>query len=204
MLKHFTRKFLRGLFAIMPILISFYILIWLLDLTESITRMGLLFFLPDQAYVPGLGILTGVLLIYCIGNLLDKPVARKIFKWVEEPFQILPLVRSVYQAIKDFTSYLSPNSKRQTSRVVVIRWPGSEFELVGLVTRESLEGLPAPLSTNEDRIAVYLPMSYQFGGYTIFVPRSSVVELKMGTEQAMRSVLTAWVSGAGENRDSNP
>ena len=201
MLKHFTGKFLRGFFALMPILISFYILVWLLNLTESVTRMTLLFLVPDQVYIPGLGILAGVLLLYCVGNLLDKPVARKIFRWVEEPFQILPLVRSVYTAIKDFTSYLSPNAKKQSSKVVIVRWPGTEVEVIGLVTRESLEGLPAPLSSAQDRIAVYLPMSYQFGGYTIFVPRTSVTELKMGTEQAMRSVLTAWVSGSGASNE---
>ncbi|MGE0763445.1 MAG: DUF502 domain-containing protein [Bdellovibrionales bacterium] len=202
MLKHFTGKFLRGFFALLPILISVYILVWLLTWSEAIARLGLLFFLPDSIYIPGLGIFVGVLFIYSIGNLLDKPFAKVVFRWVEGPFQILPLVRSVYQAIKDFTSYLSPNRDRQNSRVVMVRLPGTDFDVVGLVTRENLKGLPFPIET-EDRMAVYLPMSYQFGGYTVFVPRAAVKELAMGTEQAMRSVLTAWVSGVGVSRDSN-
>lgn len=202
MLKHFTGKFIRGFLALLPILISVYILVWVLTLAETIARFSLLFFLPDSVYVPGLGILAGVLFIYMIGNLLDKPVARQIFRWVEGPFQILPLVRSVYQAIKDFTAYLTPNRAKQSSRVVLVRLPGTEFDMVGLVTRENLQGLPEGLN-DQARVGVYLPMSYQFGGYTVFVPRSAVRELNMGTEQAMRSVLTAWVSGAGVNRDSN-
>lgn len=194
MFKHFTSKFLRGFLAILPILLSVYVLIWLLTTAERATRSGLLFFLPEDAYVPGLGILVGVGLIYGVGVLLDRAIARRVMKWVEEPFQILPLVRSVYQAIKDFTSYLSPKKDRQKSRVVLVKWPGSEIEFVGLVTRDESTGLPEPLG-DQDVIAVYFPMSYQFGGYTVFVPRSSVRELHVGTEKAMRSVLTAWVSG---------
>lgn len=194
MLKHFTSKFLRGFLALLPILLSIYILIWLLTTAEKATRKGLLFFLPEEGYVPGLGILVGVGLIYGVGVLMDRPGARRVMRWVEEPFQILPLVRSVYQAIKDFTAYLSPKKDRQKSRVVLVKWPGSELEFVGLVTRDHAAGLPPPLGA-QDVIAVYFPMSYQFGGYTVFVPRSAVRELQVGTEQAMRSVLTAWVSG---------
>lgn len=202
MLKHFTNKFLRGFIALMPILLSVYILVWLLSGAETMARFFLLSFLSDQIYIPGLGILAAILFIYGVGVLLERPAARRVMRWVEEPFQILPLVRSVYQAIKDFTGYLSPNKKRGTSRVVVVKVPGTEFEIVGLVTRESTQGLPSPLS-DQEMIAVYFPMSYQFGGYTAFVPKTAVREFAMGTEQAMRSVLTAWVSGAGERRDTD-
>lgn len=192
MLKHFTAKFLRGFFSLFPILLCIYILLWLFNLAETMASRFLLFFLPDQVYVPGLGILAAVIVIYGFGNLLDRPVMTRIFKWIEEPFQILPMVRSLYQAIKDFTSYLSPRKDRHRSRVVLVRLPGTEIDLVGLVTREDLSDLPMD---RDQLLAVYLPMSYQFGGYTVFLPRTSVRELSISTEQAMRSVLTAWVSG---------
>lgn len=197
MIKHFTGKFLKGFFALLPFLLSVYILIWLLDFAETLARNGLLFFLPDSAYLPGLGILAAILVIYSFGSLIDKPVARSVFKWIEEPFQFIPVVRTVYQAIKDFTSYLTPNRNRSGSRVVVVRWPGTDMDMVGLVTRESLPEVPEPLG-GSDRVAVYFPMSYQFGGYTVFLPKSQVRELKMGTEEAMRMVLTAWVSGTSK------
>jgi uncharacterized membrane protein len=192
MIKHFTSKLLRGFVALFPLLLSLYILIWLFQSAESLAARYLLFFLPDQVYIPGLGIIAMLLFIYTIGSLIDKPGVGRVLQWVEGPFQILPLVRSLYQAIKDFTAYLSPQKKRH-NRVVAVT-VGDGMEVIGLVTRESLQHLPVAIA-GESRIAVYLPMSYQFGGYTVFMDRARVREIPMSTESALRSVLTAWVSG---------
>ncbi|MBX7232651.1 MAG: DUF502 domain-containing protein [Bdellovibrionales bacterium] len=200
LIKHFSSMFLRGFFTLFPLLLSAYILMWFLNLAESIAYKFLLFFLPDSVYTPGLGILVAVLIIYLFGVMLDKSTTRKVFQWVEDSFQVIPLVRSIYRALKDFTDYLSPNKKRKNGRTVLVQMPHSKIELIGLVTRESLTDLPAPLG-QPNYVAVYLPMSYQFGGYTIFVPRENIKEVPLGTEQAMRSVLTAWVSGQEEKND---
>ena len=199
MLRRFMAMFLKGFFALLPLLLSIYVLSWLFGAAEAFARKFLLFFLPEPIYVPGFGILVSLILISAFGLFMERTLARRLMAFIEELFTIMPLVRTVYRAIKDFTSYLAPSPKRQNSRVVVFRLPNSELELVGLVTKESLEDLPPPLN-REQSVAVYLPMSYQFGGYTIFVPRSQIRELHMGTEQAMRSVLTAWMSGATETK----
>ncbi len=201
MLKHFTGRFLKGFFALLPILLSLYILIWFLNAAENAAKRFLLFYLPDQVYLPGLGIVAAVAVIYMFGNLIDKPGARRIFRWIEEPFQIVPMVRTVYQAIKDFTSYLQPKRDRLSSRVVAVKLPGIEAEVVGMVTREKTLDLPAPLG-GADRVAVYLPMSYQFGGYTIFIEKSRIREIDLSTEKTMRSVLTAWMAGASVDQDN--
>lgn len=196
MVKHFTSRFIRGFFALLPILVSVYILVNLLLWSERSTRSSLTFFLAKEAedVPPGSGIVVALLVIYGIGYLLDKPIARKMFRLVDDSFQILPLVRSLYQAIKDFTSYLTPNKNRTSSRVVMVHFPNLNLDMVGIVTRENLKGLPEPLYA-EDKVAVYMPMSYQFGGYTVFVSKEQIKELPIGTEQTMRSVLTAWVAG---------
>jgi uncharacterized membrane protein len=71
--------------------------------------------------------------------------------------------------------------------------PGTEYRLVGFVTREDFTGLPPNLGSHET-IAVYLPMSYQIGGYTLMLPRGSIEALDLSPEDAMRYTLTAGVS----------
>jgi uncharacterized membrane protein len=75
----------------------------------------------------------------------------------------------------------------------VLRMPGQEIEMVGLVTRNHLAGLPNGF-TQGDRVAVYLPMGYMIGGYTVFVPRSWTSPIDMTVEEAMRSTLIAWMA----------
>jgi uncharacterized membrane protein len=56
-----------------------------------------------------------------------------------------------------------------------------------------MDGLPGALA-GSDQVAVYLPMGYMIGGYTIFVPRSWTEPIDMTVEEAMRSSLIAWMA----------
>jgi uncharacterized membrane protein len=61
------------------------------------------------------------------------------------------------------------------------------------VTQENLVSLPQVTGTS-DMIVVYLPMSYQIGGYMALVPRSAVELIDMSIEDATRLVFTAGMS----------
>jgi uncharacterized membrane protein len=75
----------------------------------------------------------------------------------------------------------------------MVRLGGTDLRVMGFVTRSDLAGLPAGIS-EPGMIAVYMPMSYQIGGYTALVPRASVQAVDMTLEEAMRFILTAGVS----------
>jgi uncharacterized membrane protein len=87
--------------------------------------------------------------------------------------------------------------------VVALKAPGQELELVGLVTRQQLDDLPAGF-TPGDRVAVYLPMGYMIGGYTVFVPRTWVRPIDMPVEEAMRASLFAWMGNNTEDNTRRP
>jgi uncharacterized membrane protein len=128
-----------------------------------------------------------------VGLLSHVLLFQKLFSFGEGLLNRLPLVKTLYSAIKDFIYYLSPDSKHAMSKVVLVRIPGQGFEQIGFVTREDFIDLPLALTT-DDPVAVYLPMSYQIGGYTLFLPRSSLTPLNMSFEQGMKLVLTGGVT----------
>jgi hypothetical protein len=56
-----------------------------------------------------------------------------------------------------------------------------------------MRGLPKGLAELDDQVAVYLPMGYMIGGYTVFVPRSWTTPVDMSVEEAMRLALSpSW------------
>ena len=114
---------------------------------------------------------------------------------METPFTNLPVVKSIYSSLKSFADYFSPSAKTNAQQVVILRIPGQQLELVGLVTRRNLDGLPEGFSPGA-RVAVYLPMGYMIGGYTVFVPQEWVQPIQMSVEEAMRSSLIAWMARA--------
>jgi uncharacterized membrane protein len=192
------KLFLKGLAVVIPLVLTMAILWWLAAGAERLLGGLLLRFLPAGWYVPGMGLGAGLLLTMLVGLLSHVLLFQKLFTYGEDLLNRLPLVKSIYAAIKDFVDYFSPDSKAAMSKVVLVKIPGQQFEQIGFVTREDFERLPLPLTT-PDPVAVYLPMSYQIGGYTLFLPRSAIRPLDMSFEEGMKLVLTGGVSRDKEN-----
>jgi uncharacterized membrane protein len=190
-MKRLSQYFFRGLITILPLGMTVYVLYLMVTWMESLA-MQVVRPVIGNFYLPGLGIGLSVLAILGLGFLLSRPVTSKLLSWVELPFTNLPVVKSVYTSLKNFADFFAPHQK-DTQQVVVLRQPGHELSIVGLVTRQNSLGLPDGLA-QDDQVAVYLPMGYMIGGYTVFVPRSWVTPINMSVEEAMRSSLIAWMT----------
>ena len=194
--------FFRGLITALPIGVTIYVLYLFLSWSESLAMQLIRPFIGNF-YVPGMGLMLGVTGIVLVGVLVSQPFAAKLLSLVELPFTNLPVVKSIYSSLKSFADYFSPHKEAPAQQVVVLRMPDNELELVGLVTRQSLAGLPGGFLQG-DRVAVYLPMGYMIGGYTVFVPRAWVTPVAMSVEEAMRSALFAWMAGADKDAPAGP
>lgn len=190
-MKRLSQYFLRGLMAVLPLALTVYLLYIFFAWTEGLTRV-LVEPVFGHLYIPGLGLLTGVVLIMVLGFLLSQRRMRSFLSLFELPFTNLPLVKSIYTSLKSFADYFSPQTKETSQQVVVVTFP-SDMEIIGLVTRSHLDDLPEGVS-KDDRLAVYLPMGYMIGGYTLFVKRSWTRPIEMTVEEAMRASLIAWMS----------
>jgi len=187
------KLFLKGLVVVIPISLTLAILWWLARGAEQILGGLLMKFLPGGWYVPGMGVISAVAITILIGLLTHVILFQKLFAIGDSILHRLPLVKTIYSALKDFIGYLSPDSKMALSKVVLVKIPGQEFEQIGFVTREDFSRLPLILTVDEP-IAVYLPMSYQIGGYTLFLPRSCLTPVDMSFEEGMKLVITGAVS----------
>ncbi len=195
-MKQLSKYFIRGLIAILPVALTLYLLYIFLAWSETLA-FTLLGGLIGDIYVPGMGLAIAVLFIIAVGYLLSMRRIRRMASIFELPFNNIPVVKSIYSSVKSFADYFSPGGGSQgTQQVVILRVPGQPLELVGLVTRKGVDDLPDGF-TQEDRIAVYLPMGYMIGGYTVFVPSSWAQPIDMTVEEAMRSSLIAWMSRNG-------
>ena len=197
------KLFLKGLAVVIPVTLTLAILWWIATSAERLMGAILKFGLPDGWYVPGMGLVSGLALIALIGLLSHVLIFQKLFNLGEAIFRRLPLVKTIYIAIKDFIGYLSPDKASEMGKVVLVQLPGQSFQVIGFVTREQFDDLPFS-PTAQDPVAVYMPMSYQIGGYTLFLPRSALTPLNMPFEQAMRLVLTGAVTKQREEAGEAP
>lgn len=185
--------FLKGLAAVLPIIVTIYLIIWLASLLESVIGGMVSWIFPF--YFPGLGLLIAIGGIFVVGVLLNAWLVRAVFELGERLMHRIPLVKTVYGAVQDLMSFFSRDSDNAASQVVMVHIDiaGVPARIIGVVTREDFEGLPEGLGL-PDHIAVYLPMSYQIGGYTVVLPRDKVTPVDMSIDQAMRYAVTAGMS----------
>jgi len=198
-MKNLSKYFIRGLIAILPVALTLYLLFIFLAWSERLA-FAVLGPIIGDIYIPGMGLAVAVIFIIGVGYSLSLRRVRGMVSLFELPFNNIPVVKSIYSSVKSFADYFSPGGGSQGGQqVVLLRLPGQPVELVGLVTRHGVEDLPDGF-TKGDRVAVYLPMGYMIGGYTVFVPAEWVQPIEMSVEEAMRSSLIAWMARASSSK----
>jgi len=198
MLKSIGTTLITGLFTILPIVLTIYLLYWLAVSSEHLMGPVLHYLLPEVVYFPGLGTLAGLAIVFVVGLLMKAVLVRQLFAFGENILYHLPIIKTVYRAIRDLFDFFSPKQDN-FGRVVIVEVAG--MEVIGFVTQEHEERLPEAFR-GRDAVLVYLPMSYMIGGYTLLVPRDRVHPCKMSMDEAMRFALTAGITGkhAGKGR----
>ena len=187
------KLFLKGLAVVIPAVLTLAIFWWMARGAEQMLGGLIVRFLPEGWYVPGMGLVSALAITILIGLLTHIILFQKLFDLGDSILNRLPLFKTIYSALKDFIGYLSPDGSKAMSKVVLVKIPGQEFEMLGFVTREEFSRLPLKLSI-DDPIAVYLPMSYQIGGYTLFLSRSCLTPVDISFEDGMKLVLTGSVA----------
>ena len=191
MFKSLGKTLLVGLITVLPIVLTAYLLYWLATTSEQVLGSAIQWLLPDIFYFPGQGIVAGLLLIFLVGLLMKMLLVRRLFSYAEHIFFSLPLVKSVYGAIRDLFDFFSPK-KEGIGQVVIVNI--NNIEVIGFITEEDTSRLPQPF-LNGSRVPVYIPMSYMVGGFTLMIEPERLKPCDMRVDQAMRFAMTAGITG---------
>lgn len=195
MFKSIGTTLLTGIITVLPIVLTLYLLYWAVVTSERVMGGVLQWALPKVFYFPGLGTLAGLVLIFMIGLLMKAVLVRQLFSFSESLVYRLPIVKSIYRAMRDLFDFFSPK-KEQFGRVVIVTI--NDMEMIGFITQENPERLPESLRT-DGSVLVYIPMSYMIGGFTLLIPQKDIKPCQMNMDEAMRFVLTAGITGQNQN-----
>lgn len=216
----FKRFFMRGLAAVMPTLITLWLLTWAWDfLWENLgvhiihlIRLAWYYAAVAHTWLPFqsphyifasldendlgtrfLGVGLSIILVYFVGVFVGNLIGRAFWRVVERAVLRIPLVRAIYPAVKQVTDFVLADRAHQFhgSRVVAVQPHEQNIWSIGLVTSARQWTLDAG---PEEMVTVFVPSTpTSFSGYVLVVPRSKVVELPMTVEEAMRLLVTGGV-----------
>lgn len=185
-MKTIGRILLKGLLTILPIGLTLYFVYWLGVTAETLLSGPLKWVLPQGFYRPGMGLVAGFIVMFAVGLLVNAYVVRRVLAFGESLVLRIPVVKTVYAALRDLTGLMRGGGSSELERVVLVRFGSAR--LIGFVTQEDAT-IPG-VGSDATLVAVYLPMSYQIGGYTLYLPRDRIEPTDLSVETAMRIVLT--------------
>lgn len=186
-LARLRKWFFQGFALAAPVLLTVAVIVWLAGIIESFLGELLKGFIPDESYVPGMGLLLGLGLILGFGALANHYLIRRLVAYLERQMDRIPVVKTLFNGIKDVSLLLTNKRKGGNGKVVSVDLGG--FRLVGFVMQAEAF-LGDEQADQVPWVAVYLPMSYQIGGYTLYLPRERITPLDVSAEDAMRAILT--------------
>ncbi len=175
--------FLRGLLILVPIALTIYIIIEFLQWLDNL--------IPVQ--VPGLGLVIMLGSIIMAGYLASTLIARPVFDLIEDLLLTVPFISLIYSSIKDLLSAFVGDKKKFTQAVLVTMDEVNGIQKLGFITQDDLEVLGV-----KDKVAVYLPHSYNFSGNFYIVPRERVTFLNLPGSDVMKFIVSGGVSGYNE------
>ena len=133
-MKPISKTFLKGLMAIIPITLTLYLLFWLAGTAELALGNIFKFFFPDSWYITGLGFVLGLAVVFFVGSFLESQTFRRRFDNVEQLVIKIPVVKTIYTAIRDFTSLFSSEQKGKFKQVVLVNIPPGNRQQIGFIT----------------------------------------------------------------------
>ena len=189
MLKTLRTLFISGFAVLLPLTLTIYLLWWIGSEAEALLGGLVTGWFGEGIYFPGLGVLAALALVLVVGLLTRMWVVSSLVELGQRILARLPLVKTIYTPLKDMMAFFTSSSgrKKQLSRVVRTAFQGGW--LIGFVTRENVT-----LGDATGLVAVYFPLSYQIGGYTLLLPPDRLETLEMTVEEAMRFTLTAGLA----------
>lgn len=187
LIKHLKGTFIAGLFVVIPIGITLFILKFLFSFTDGILSSYLdrLFSVITHRELnfPGLGIITGIVVIYLAGVLATNVLGNQLLKLGDNLMNRIPLVKSIYSSSKQLTKVFK-EGKSSYRRAVFVDWPRPGVKAVGFVTAE--------VERNGERlVVVYIPtMPNPTSGFALFFREEDVFESGMTVEEAVKFVVS--------------
>ena len=187
MIRHFKGRFITGLFVVVPLGITIFILKFLFNFADGILGSYLdsllSAFLDNPYHIPGLGMLTGAIVIYVSGVLATNVIGTRIIRWWDKLLSRIPVVKSIYGSSKQLTQVFK-EGKSSYRRAVFVEWPRPGVRAVGFVTAEVVR-------EGEKLVVVYVPtMPNPTSGFALFFKEAEVHDCGMSVEDAVKFVVS--------------
>lgn len=193
--KSLRRYLLAGLVVWLPVVVTLFILGFIIDLLDRTMALLPNAYQPEQllgVHIPGLGVLLSMLVLFFTGLVVTNILGQRVVAWGEAILSKIPLVRSIYNATKQVISTILANDSQAFRKVVLVQYPRE-----GLWSLAFQTGSAVPEATRvskEKMITLFVPTTPNpTSGFIIMVEEKDIIELSMPVDEALKYIISLGV-----------
>ncbi|MCX7118608.1 MAG: DUF502 domain-containing protein [Gammaproteobacteria bacterium] len=195
MKKSIRSYLLAGLVVWMPILVTMWILQFIVELLDSSIAL-----LPD-AYqpsnllginVPGLGVVFSLVVLLLTGVLVTNYMGQLLVGWSERFLDKIPLVRSIYNTSKQVMQAIFSSNSNAFRKVVLVEYPRKDIWTLAFQTANSVPFFDK--DTQNEMISIFVPTTPNpTGGFLLMVARNQIKEVSLTVDEALKYIISLGV-----------
>jgi uncharacterized membrane protein len=178
-MKKIVKWFAEGLIILAPIFITIWVAYRVFEAIDHLIPVN----------IPGIGFFITITFITFVG-ILGSTLLRGLFNYIGNVFSRLPLLKILYNALRDLFGAFAGEKKKFNQPVVVRLSHDSQTKLIGFVTQDDLNYLGM-----KDEVSVYCPHSYNFSGQLLIVKQEMVEPITADSSTVMAFVVSGGVAG---------
>ena len=196
------RTFLAGLLILIPLFVTYVLITFLFNIftNASAPLMKGLFRILDlnrygwtEPLVPLINFLLSLAVIFLLGLFGTNFLGRRILQAVDALILRLPLVKSIYGAVKQMVDTFQ-GPQRGFQRVVLLQFPSQELWTMGFVASERRDSMN--LTSSPTILTVYIPTTPNpTTGYLVMVRPDAVVDVDYTVEDAFKFIISSGIVG---------
>ncbi|MFO8153245.1 DUF502 domain-containing protein [Thioalkalivibrio sp.] len=195
MLVHLRRYLIAGLLVWVPLIVTGLIIKLLVDMLDFTMLLLPPSWRPEAVLgfsVPGIGVVVAIVIVLITGLIAANFVGRKLFDIGDAIVDRIPLVRSIYSAVKQVVHTVLDDGAESFKRVLMVQYPRKGLWTLGFQTGLGVGEVQQRIE--HDVITVFIPTTPNpTSGFVIMVPREDAVELDMSVEDGLKFVMSLGV-----------
>ena len=139
--------------------------------------------------IPGLGVVLSLVILLLTGLVAANLFGRKLVELWEQLLSRIPLVRSVYSAVKQLVETMFSDNGNSFRKVVLVEFPRRGIWTLAFLTNDE-QGV-VQQATGREVISVYVPTTPNpTGGYFVLVPVEDVREIDLSVDEGLKLLLS--------------
>ncbi len=185
--------FITGLIALLPVILTIFILVLVYRFIFNIVS-----FVPFLDLPYNLGVLVNLLIIiaiiFLLGYITENIFMKRFYKSIEEFVITIPVLGKVYDSFRKITDALFIGNKKAFRRVVLVEYPRKGIFSIGFVTKEK------EIINKQIYVNVYIPMvPLPMSGFLVHVREDQIIDTELSVEDAIKMIASGGViGGAGQ------